>query len=329
MGNNRVLLIITTILIGILVMYAFWLTFSYLRNKKNNENKVMNIIEGTTDIQKVLELNNQGKSKKEIKNQKKKHIKKKKGIKKLYEEYLYFGGSIKKLIIELCCGYLIFFLVYFLLSKNLLISTILSFLYLVIFYVFLESNLKKKRIRFIKSFVSSLEVISASLIAGNSLPEGLTAVTKRERLNPIVRREFTLLTNNLKSNISLQDALESFQKRNNLFEEISMFVIVIQFFEKSGGKNMQKVFESLKDSLSQKVENYSLIESKLNTYQMCFNIFMVVEILATFICPLFIKGFYENINSAPINIVKVLGSVALSLIAVFLFKNSIKKTAEA
>lgn len=325
--DYKTTIIVFSIIFGLMIIYLGFISIKHFKEKRNESKKIYNIIEGVTDQEKAIELKKEIEKKKQEKNKKK--PKKTNALVQLYKEYLFFDGSKLKFFLTIGLGTLGCFLIYILLSKNVLISLILSLLFLVVYYLIIESNLKKKRIKYIKSFVTSLEVISSSIIAGNSLEEALLTVTRRERLNSKLRREFILLTNNLKSNISLEEALENFSQRNYLFEEITMFCIVIQFFQKSGGRNMARIFESLKKSLNQKVENYSLIESKISMYTVCFNIFAIVELAATIICPFFFENFYENIAATTLNMLKLVGSVAVTCFAVVLFKNSIKRAAEA
>jgi|SRR5690554_5189717 len=322
MTLDQIMRIVFFVIITTIVLYLFYIFFKIIQREQEKRTRTIKVISGS----KASALKEEFKG-----NQPKKKKKKRKNnsFKDLFKQYLFFGGTKSKLIKSFTFGYLGVLFFYLLLTRHLLISIILSFLYILAFYTILESNTKRKRLAYIKSFSSSLDIITASVHAGNSIEEAIKTITKRENIGEIIKREFTLLNNNLKSNIPLEESLERFRERNSMFEEFSMFVIVVQFFVKSGGRNVKNVFTSMQQSLNQKIENYSTIESKIVSYQFAFNAFVILEILATFIGPIFITNFYTNIASSLEGIVKVVASVVLTILSVFFFKSMIKTSAEA
>lgn len=328
MNGNQIATYVIITVIAVVVVLIVNAVFSIFSDAKDKKTRAIKIVEGTSDLERGLELK---KSRRKDNELDKKKVKKKKKIPfiDLYQQYLFFGGTKKKFWLTIIIGYIAFVGVYFIFSKNIIISLILSLLYLVLWYVFTESSIKKKRINYLKSFVSCLDIISSSIQAGNSLEESFYSIIKRDKINPRMKTEFTILSNNLKSNIPMEEALERFLQRNNLFSEFSMFVIVIQFFVKSGGRNMKKIFSSLQTSLNQKVENYATIEGNLTQYVMAFNLFLVLEVAATFIAPIFLKDFYTNVAADFLGYLKLAGSVLLAVFCTYMFKSSIKTAAEA
>lgn len=328
MNGNQIATYVIIGVISIVLVLIVNAVFSIFADAKDRKKKAIKIIEGTSDLERGLELK---KSKKKDNEKDKKKIKKKKKIPfiDIYQQYIFFGGTKRKFWLTIILGYLGFVGVYFIFSRNILISLILSLLYLVLWYVLTENNVKRKRLHYLKSFVSCLDIISSSVQAGNSLEESFNSIIRRDKINPKMKTEFTILSNNLKSNIPMEEALERFLQRNNLFSEFSMFVIVIQFFVKSGGRNMKKIFSSLQTSLNQKVENYSTIEGNLTQYTMAFNLFLILEIAASFVAPLFLKDFYTNIGASTMGYIKLIGSVVLAVFCTYMFKSSIKTAAEA
>lgn len=312
-----------------------------INQKRDKLLKSKNVIEGS-----YSETATKKTSKKEKKEERtSKSEKELKGFKSFYYQYIFFYDTNEKgrvlkeeekrkmaklsLIKLVGIGMIVSFVIYFLITRNIGLTILLSPLYLVAAYFYSESKIQKKRIKYVRSFASSLDIIASSVKAGNSLEEGIKVISRRESVMPELKKQFVLLNNHIKSNISMVEALEMFGERNKMFEEFNMFVIVMQFFIKTGGKNLDKVFETMQEALNQKVENYSIIESKLVTYQYAFNFFVFGYIVISLLAPFFITGFYHNITTDPNGIAGVGFSVFLLLAGVWMFKSSVRSAAEA
>lgn len=247
---------------------------------------------------------------------------------KMYRQFVFFGGSPAKFFFIYFGGYLAFFAVYLLISGSAVIALLLALEYLAAAYLIMSGRLKKKRISYLSSFISSIDTLSAAFAAGNTFEEGISEVACRENINPKLRREFAVMSNDIKSGLSLTESVSAFVKRNTLFEEFSMFGIAIEFYDKSGGRNLCKIFEGLKESLSSKITNYAEIEGKISSYEKMFNIFIVIIILATLVVKMFMSSFYVTVLSSPSNIAKLAGGIIASLASAVFMEKTIKDAAE-
>jgi Flp pilus assembly protein TadB len=318
-------------LVAIIAAAIILLIFREIGKSKSEKRKISEVINGNQEVVKISDA--QAERRKEDEKERKKKKLEKNAFYQIYSQYIFFGGTRLKLILLVLGGWGIAFVVYLMFTLrfggvNILASFLLSLLYPILLYMFLETYLKKKRMRYIKGFVSSLGTMNSSIAAGNSLETAIKTVSERENIYKPVKEQFTILSNNIISGIPLNDALESFIKRNYLFEEFAMFAIVIQFFVKSGGKNMKRIFEALQKSLSRKQENYDTIEGNLVSYTMAFDAFLIIEVLASFVVPFFVPAFYTNMTADALSIIKMFGSIILTLISVYVFKNSIRNAAE-
>lgn len=319
-GDKKMFLWIV-ILLAIIFVFAIALIISYVRDVRTAKKNRKNLIGGLSPEEVVKITKEAKKKKRELKGIKY-------PFKKIVDEYVFFGGDWRKLVKYVLFGYVITFLIYLVITRSILCSIIFSIYFFLIAYMILSSKNKKKRMSYLKSFSSALEILSSSIEAGDSLESAITNIQKRERLNPKILNEFAILSNNLKSNMSLDESLEHFWKRNNVFEEFSMFVIVLQFFMKSGGRNLSKMFNTMKVSVQQKVENYSTIESKIGSYNMLFKIFVFVNIGFSLIGGLFIDNFYNTLSNG-LGILQAVGSVVLTFMATYIFNMFVRGAAEA
>ena len=315
------------VIVCLIAVGLFILTWKLMSNKRKERERTMQLVKGTNDFNKVAK--DKALKKEEKKKLKQERRKRKNPFYKLYFQYCYFGGSKKKFWILLSCGWLLVLLLYLLITKfDFIIALLNSTLYFACFYTVLELKMRKKRMSYVKGFTSALDSMTSSIFAGNSFEEAIKIISERETIYAPIRHEFEIINNNLTSGIPINEALDDFAKRNFLFEEFSMFSIVMQFYIQSGGKNMKNIFSSLQKTLNTRLENYSIISSSIFQYQMAFFAFFVVEIGATLIIPLFSKGFYTIIASSVYGYLALAGSIALTLLATFLFNNSIRKSAE-
>ena len=314
-------------IICLIVLGIFIFTFKLATLKRKEREKTIRLVKGTSDFFKVSEEN--AKKKEQKKAMKREKRKRKNPFYQLYFQYLYFGGTKKKFWLITICGWLACVMLYLLVTGfNIIVSIISSILYFAILYTITELKMRKKRMSYIKGFVSALDSMTSSIFAGNSFEEAIANISQKKTIFAPIRHEFEIINNNLKSGIPLNEALDDFAKRNYLFEEFSMFSIVMQFYIKSGGRNMKNIFNSLQKTLNQRLENYSTISSSIFQYQMAYTAFFVVEIGATVLVPFFSPGFYTVVSSSLMGYGMYFGSIALTLLATFLFNNSIRKAAE-
>lgn len=315
--NKNVDVILTSIIIFVSAMLIYlavtWISRSILFNKKTRL-----IITGND-----LKLQDK-KDRKKVS----KKLKKQNSLILLYKEYIFFGGNKKKFVLQIVIGYFCVFLVYFCLTEDYLLSVIFGITYLIIFYVLVDGKNTKLRKRYIKSFSLSLRTLAVSVEAGSSFPQALATISKRETIDFKIRDEFAILTNNLKSNKTLEQALDEFWKRNNLFQEFSMFVIVMQFYSKKGGRGLSAILQNLEKTLNTKIENYSEIDSEIGMYSMLFYAILVVYCGFTLLVKFFQPTFFASLSGTPGGYVKVAGSVFLLFLGVKFFKGMIRTAAE-
>ena len=153
MNGNQIATYVIITVIAVVVVLIVNAVFSIFSDAKDKKTRAIKIVEGTSDLERGLELK---KSRRKDNELDKKKVKKKKKIPfiDLYQQYLFFGGTKKKFWLTIIIGYIAFVGVYFIFSKNIIISLILSLLYLVLWYVFTESSIKKNQLLKIIRFLS-------------------------------------------------------------------------------------------------------------------------------------------------------------------------------
>lgn len=255
--------------------------------------------------------------------------KKKNFIVRLIDDYGYYGGNKKKLLLVTVAGYIILTLILYLLAKDILLAILLGFTWLTVVFVFIDGRNSKNRKIFIKSFSQALRTLSASIQSGGSFEGGVKTIMNREGINEHVRKEFTIINNDLVNNKTLGEIMEDFWKRNSTIPEFAMFAIVIQFFSKTGGAGLGRILGQLEDSLNEKVINYDRVDAELGVNKILMNLFIYGFMGALFIVPIFKTDFYPSlIDSGAMGYLKALGSVALHIFSVVLFKGIIRKCSE-
>lgn len=314
----------TTILVILIIFFISMIVLIIIKsfNESSRRNKKMRLlIEG---------VDRNMKDEKEVEEIKKVVTKKKRfaSIRNLYKEYIYFGGTKMSFIQKMVYGYLIFFVIYLVISFEIVPSLILSFLYFVLFYLYIDTKNSRKRKRYMKSFSMSLRVICSSLEAGNSFPVAIQNIINKNTIMERLRQEFILLNNNLKTNMSLDDAMDQFYERNNMFPEFSMFVTIVQFSNKKGESGLKTVLLGLQETMEKKIENYSEIDSEIGMYQTIFYIIIIVEVGITFLMKLFKPEFFITMSTG-FGPLKLVGSVICAFVGVLFFKNMIRNAAEA
>lgn len=318
---KKIFITVVVIVSFLLILLLYTVVDAFVGEKRRQ--KRINAMMNGLEFEDKVELANKLKKKKE-QNKKKNYP-----FKKFIDEYLYFGGNLRKLIITLIVGYLIMVLVYFILSKNILISISYGLYFFLIYYLITAKKLKKQRIKFLRSFSSSLEIISSALEAGNALETSFQTVTNRVNLHPKVLLEFAILNNDLVSGFSLEQALDKFWERNNMFNEVTMFVIVIQFYQKTGGRNTKQMFSDMKKSINNIIQGYSDVEARTSIYTMMIMIFTIISVGFTMVGGFFIKDFYESLTTSFTGILRMYGSMLLLIMSNWLQNSIIKNAAEA
>ena len=199
----------------------------------------------------------------------------------------------------------------------------------IIEYIFVESKTSKARKKYIKDFASAINVLSTSTEAGNTFEKGIATIVSRNTIGERIRNEFALISTDLKNNKPLEEALESFYKRNSGFQEISMFVVVVQFFNKKGGDGLREIFSELSQSLTNKINNYSEIDAEIGIYKMLMNFFIYAYFAILLFIPMFMPTFYPNLLDAGFTgYVKAFGSIFLYLFAIWFYKSMLRNSAE-
>jgi Flp pilus assembly protein TadB len=246
----------------------------------------------------------------------------------LFGQYLFFGGSIGGIAGIFLGGYAAAFCAYLAVSRNALIAFVLAALYPAVAYMMLGASMKKKRIEYIKSFVMAIGIVGSAFSAGNSFPEAIDMVVRRDSLGEKIRREFAVMGNQIKSGSSLTKAVNDFTERNRMFEEFSMFGIAIEFYETNGGRGIGRMFSTMEKSLTRKIENYAEIEAKISSYERMVRIFLLLEMTASLIATFFVPNFYVTVASSGTNMLEMAGGVALSMASSFLFEMIVRDAAE-
>lgn len=261
----------------------------------------------------------------------KEKLKKKKKffLKRFYDEYVFFYKNGKPLFFVAVIGYFLTALVLYLLSNSVAISFILAFSFIILEYIFIDNKTAKARKKYIKGFASAISVLSTSTEAGNTLEKGINSVVNRDTINTRIRYEFSLINNDLKRNISLEEALEHFYKRNSGFQEISMFVVVVQFFSKKGGDGLRLIFQELSQNLNNKINNYAEIDSEIGIYKVLMNIFIYGYFGVLLVINIFMPTFYPDlIDQGVTGILKVIFSVFLYGFGIWFYKTMLRNSAE-
>lgn len=316
----QIILTVTISIVAVLVVFLISNSVTAILDEKKRKKKLGSLVNGVTLEEQMQFIS---KMKPKVKKPKKYPFK------GFIDEYAYFDGNFKKMIITLISGYILFFLLYFIITKNVVISLSFAFYFILIYYLKVSSGLQKKRIKFLRSFSSALEIYSASLEAGNSTSTAIEQITQRKNLHPKVIREFDLLHNDLADGTSLEQALNEFWKRNNMFNEVTMFVIVVQFYEKTGGRNTKQMFGDMKKSINTTIESYSQIDSRTSIYSMMLLIFTIISVAFTLVGGFFIDGFYTSLTGSFIGYVKMYGSMLLLIFANYFQRSMVKNAAEA
>lgn len=308
-------------LIGVIFLIIIILTIqkSTHANKINKQMRL--IVEGADNSMKVEQK--KGKTKKS--GPKKERFK---TFRTFYKEYIYFGGSKTKFIQMMLYGYVGFFIVYLLISRKVIPSLILSLLYFLIVYMLIDRKNGKNRKRYMKSFSMSMRVICSSLEAGNTFQQSIRNIIARDVIMERLRQEYIILDNNLRTNMSIEEAMQQFYLRNNMFPEFTMFVTVVQFAIKKGDSGLKEVLVQLQGTLDQKIENYAEIDSEISLYSTVFYILIIAEIGITFLIKLFKPEFF-TVMSTGIGPLKLLGSVIMAAVGLIIFKNMVRNAAEA
>lgn len=309
-------------IISILTILILSSTFKLIRKNFIFKKKTRMIITGVDTNTKIKGLN-ENKKKKRVRTKHKKNI-----FLRLYKEYIFFDGSKSRFFEFLIIGYIIFYIIFVLLSRDFIISLVLALAYFDLFYIVIDKKNEKNRKKYIKSFSLALRTLTASVEAGNTFEEAISQIIKRDTIGQKIRNELAYLNNNLKNNKSREEALEEFWKRNSLFQEFSMFVIVMQFYSKKGGEGLAKILLSLERTLENKVENYSEIDTELGIHKTLMNILIYGYFAFLFIVKLFLPEFYVDISNDKFGIIKVLGSVVLLFFATIFFKSMVRSAAE-
>lgn len=313
-------------LISIGILFVILMVASIIKISRfsiNKKKKYKNILQIDNDLLKrTIEFEENVKRKNGI-------AKKENFIKRLYKEYTFYGGNLKKLILLAVLGYFACLLIIFLISNDVLCSIILSIVWFTILYVFIDNKNSKARKKFIKGFAQALRTLEASTNSSNSFETSIQAITAREGINPKVKDEFGQISAGLKNNKSLEQVMEEFWIRNSSIPEFAMFAIVMQFFSKSGGSGLNKILQQLEASLNQKIINYDKVDAELGINKVLMNIFVYGYVLALVIVPVFYTTFYAGITDAgAMGYIKAIASVAMHLFSVVFYKSMIRSCSE-
>ena len=286
----------------------------------NYNKKIKHIINGMSLEDKVNDTKNNQK--------KKKRYKKPFFLVTLYKEYLFFDGSKYKLIVVSTLGYIVSFVTFWLLSTSVTLGLIFALAWFDLVFIYLDGKNAKKRKKYIKNFSIALRTITASVEAGNTFEEAISNIIKRETIDARIKKEFAFLSNNLKSSKTLEEALDEFWKRNNMFPEFSMFVITMQFFSKKGGEGLAGILVKLSTTLENKVESYQEIDAEMGLNKMLMNLLIIAYFVALLFVKLFMPAFYTNIIDDSLGTLKAFGSVVCLFVGTLFYKSMIRSVAE-
>ena len=319
--NNNFNYILISIAALILIL-IFGIVIKQIIDNKKYDKKIRILVEGPDESMIV------GDKKEDKKDNTVYHKERFKSAKQTYREYIYFGGSFAKFIQGIIYGYLIFFILFLAISKTVAPSIVLSFLYFIVFYLYIDIKNTKNRKKFMKSFSMSLRVICSSMEAGNSFQQSIRNIISRDTIIERLRYEYILLDNNLRTNMSIEDAMQLFYERNNMFAEISMFVTIVQFSMAKGDSGMKNILTELQATLEKKLENYAEIDSEIGMYKTVFYVIVFGEVIFAFFIKLMKPEFFI-VASTGKGLFKLCGSVILMFLAVYFFKSMIRNAAEA
>ena len=314
--------VINTIFIVMICVFSLLIIFSMIQILRNNI-KQKERREKILFPEKLAHALNSPEGKKKLKK------KKKFFLKKFYDEYVFFYRNGKPLIIIGIIGYAITVLILYIVSSSLPLAFVFSISFLVIEYIFVDGKTAKARKKYIKDFASAINVLATSTEAGNTFEMGIASIVVRDTIGEKVRYEFSLINNNLKNNKSREEALEEFYKRNSGFQEIAMFVVVVQFFSKKGGDGLRDIFNELSQSLSTKINNYSEIDAEIGIYKILMNAFIYLYFVLLFVINLFMPTFYANlIDQSFLGVVKAGISIGLYVFGIWFYKTMLRNSAE-
>ena len=315
------LIIALLLIVGTIIFITIILNSTRKLSKKNKD-----IIFGKSETEKVSEFTKTEKTFKDTVVYKKLTNN---FFTKFYKEFKFFDNNPIVLFGSLGVGYIIFFVIIYLVSTSLSIGIVLGFSYLAVWYIFWEGRISKQRKRYIKGFAMAIKIISASTSAGNSFETAVNILLARENVNKKIRSEFAQLSNHLKSNKTIDEALELFWKRNSMFNEVSMFCVTIQFFFKKGGSNLGKIMLKLEKAFDDKIESYSDIDTELGINKVLMNGLTYLYLIMLFALPLFMPTFYTDlIDQGGLGIAKCFGSLGLYFFGIAFFKKMTRNAAE-
>lgn len=313
-----------TIFIIVVTLLCTLIVFSFALIIKNNTERF--------NVQKQLVLPE--KYAKEIANANKKDNKKKKKKKKeffivtMFKEYIFFYNSCKSIVIFGIAGYAILLAIMFFMTEEIVFSMIISFSFFGLWYCFVDQKISKKRKLYIKDFASAINVLRTSVEAGNTIEASIKQVVERDTIGPRMRYEFGNINKDLLNNMSLADALEAFYQRNKMFQEVSMFVIIMQFYAEKGGDGLKDILVDISDSLNDKIQGYAEVSAELGIYTALINVFVYGYFALIIGIKIFMPTFYPEMFDYGLQYVQAIGSVFLYMFSIWFYKTMIRGTAE-
>lgn len=313
--DSKTIFIIAVVVLSALILLSFGLVI------KNNAQRA--------SVQKQLVLPEKY-STIIVEETKKKEKKKKKDffIVKMIKEYIFFFGSAKKVIFLAVFGYLALFVVMYLVTNEILFSILISFSYFGLLYMHLDGKISKKRKQYIKDFASAINVLYTSAEAGNTIEASIKQVVERDTIGPRMRTEFGNINKDLLNNMSLSDALESFYERNKTFQEVGMFVIIMQFYAQKGGDGLKDILSDIAESLNGKITAYAEIAAELGIYSALINVFVYGYFCLLIGIKVFMPTFYPEMFDYGMQYVQAFASVFLYIFAIWFYKSMMRGTAE-
>lgn len=250
-------------------------------------------------------------------------------LKKFYNEYCFFFKNGRPMIIIALVGYAIFVVIFYILSNSIPYSLIFAFSFDIIVYIHYDGKTTKARKKYIKDFASAINVLSTSTEAGNTFEKGIASIVQRDTIGERIRYEFSLISTDLKNNKPLEEALESFYKRNSGFQEIAMFVVVVQFFNKKGGDGLREIFSELSQSLTNKINNYGEIDAEIGIYKALMNFFIYGYFIILLVIKAFMPTFYPNLlDQGLMGYFKAFGSIVLYMFSIWFYRTMLRNSAE-
>lgn len=314
--NLKTILIIVIIVTSLCIILSF---ISVIKNniKRNNTQKQIVMPEkfSTTIMNTKLDKTSKKKRKDFF-------------IVKMFKEYKFFFGSCKRIVIEGVIYYSAMLIAMFLVSGDVLFSFLISFSSFALLYVKVDGKITKRRKRYIKDFASAINVLYTSAEAGNTIEASIKQVVDRDTIGPRIRAEFANINKDLTNNMSLSDALESFYERNKMFQEVGMFVIIMQFYAQKGGDGLKDILSDISKSLNGKITAYAEIEAELGIYTVLMNIFVYGYFLIIIGIKFFMPTFYADMFDNGLQYVQAIGSVVLYMFAIWFYKSMMRGTAE-